>query len=101
MPTQQSHTFASHTSHHTDQSLQKSVPAPPEKKFIFFLPSLLCFNFFSTHTRHDKTAKLTTDKDNETRWTERQLVTAPLRYGGGSGNINSCATNKLWWVKTV
>ena len=25
---------------------------------------------------------------------ERQPVTAPLRYGGGSGNINSCAFNK-------
>jgi len=23
-----------------------------------------------------------------------QQVTAPLRYGGGSGNINSCAFNK-------
>lgn len=23
-------------------------------------------------------------------------LTAPLRYGGESGSINSCATNKLW-----
>ena len=26
--------------------------------------------------------------------TEGQPLTAPLRYGGGSGNINSCAFNK-------
>ena len=30
-----------------DQSLQKSVPARPKKKFIFFLPTLRCFNFFA------------------------------------------------------
>lgn len=27
--------------------------------------------------------------------TEGQQLTAPLRYGGGSGNINSSAFNKL------
>ena len=27
-------------------------------------------------------------------WTEKRLITAPLRYGGGSGNINSSAFNK-------
>jgi len=27
-------------------------------------------------------------------------ITAPLRYGGGSANISSCATNKLLRVKT-
>ena len=58
----QSHTFASRTSLHTSQSLQKSVPALPKKKFNFFLPSLRCFNFFATHSQHDKTAKLTADK---------------------------------------
>jgi len=35
------------TSPHTDQSLRKSVPALPKKKFIFFLPTLRCFNFFA------------------------------------------------------
>ncbi|NOG96277.1 MAG: hypothetical protein HND27_10935 [Bacteroidetes bacterium] len=36
--------------------------------------------------------------------TDRQkalVVTAALRYGGRSANINSCATNELWWVKTI
>ena len=47
-PTQQSHTFASRTSRHTSQSLQKSVPVPPEKKFKFFLPTLRSFIFFTT-----------------------------------------------------
>ena len=45
MPTLQSHTFASRTSRrtsrHTSQSLQKSVPVPPQKEFqnIFSTPS--------------------------------------------------------------
>lgn len=25
-------------------------------------------------------------------------LTAPKKNGGGSANINSCATNKVWWV---
>jgi hypothetical protein len=52
MPTQQSYTFASHTSQPTSQSLQKSMPAPRQDKFNFFLPSLRCFNYFATHSRH-------------------------------------------------
>jgi hypothetical protein len=64
MPTQQSYTFASHTSQPTSQSLQKSMPAPRKDKFNFFLPSLQCFNFFATHSRHisswTETAKIYT-----------------------------------------
>lgn len=52
MPTQQSHTLPSRTSQHTSQNLAKSVPAPPQDKFNFFLPSIRCFNFFATHNRH-------------------------------------------------
>jgi hypothetical protein len=26
-----------------------------------------------------------------------QPITAPKKNGGGSANINSCATNKVWW----
>ncbi len=37
----QSHTFASRTSRHTSQSLQKSVPAPTQKEFKNIFPSLL------------------------------------------------------------
>ncbi len=50
------------TSHHADQSLQKSVFFSTREEFYFFSPSLRCFNFFSTHSRHDKTAKATTGK---------------------------------------
>ena len=75
MPTHQSHTFASRTSRYTSQSLQKSVPAQPEKKHNFFLPSLLCFNFFATHNQPDKTAKSRQTRATVTRQTERQLVT--------------------------
>lgn len=67
MPTQQSHTLPSRKSQHTSQNLAKSVPAPPKDKFNFFLPSLRCFNFFATHSRHKnswtETAKPFTDKD--------------------------------------
>ena len=52
MPTQQSHTLPSRTSRNTSQNLAKSVPAPPQDKFNFFLPSLPYFNFFATHNRH-------------------------------------------------
>jgi hypothetical protein len=41
MAAQQSHTFASRTSRHTSQSLQKSVPAPTQKEFKNIFPSLL------------------------------------------------------------
>ena len=64
---QQSHTLPSHTSRHTSQNLAKSVPAPPEKKFNFYLPTLRYFNFFATHNRQKnswtETAKTLTDSD--------------------------------------
>ena len=67
MPTQQSYTFASHTSRHSSRSVQKSMPAPRQNKFNFFLPSLQCFNFFATHNRHKiswtETAKTLTESD--------------------------------------
>lgn len=63
---QQSHTLPSRTSRHTSQNLAKSVTAPPQDKFNFFLPTLRCFNFFATHSRHKnswtETAKTITDK---------------------------------------
>jgi hypothetical protein len=66
MPTQQSNTLPSRTSRHTSQNLAKSVSAPPQDKFNFFLPSLRCFNFFATHNLHTnswtETAKTFTDK---------------------------------------
>lgn len=37
---------------------------------------------------------MTTDRTDPTRKTEGQPLTAPLRYGGDSGNINSCAINE-------
>jgi hypothetical protein len=67
MPTQQSHTLPSRTCRHTSQNLAKSVPAPPQDKFIFFVPSLRCFNFFATHSQHKnswtETAKTFNDKE--------------------------------------
>lgn len=64
---QQSHTYRIRTSQHTDQKCGKSVPAPTQDKFNFYLPALRCFNFFATHSRHKnswtKTAKTLTDKE--------------------------------------
>ena len=64
---QQSHTLPSRTSRNTSQNLAKSVPAPSQDKFNFFLPSLRYFNFFATHNRYKnswtETAKTFTDKD--------------------------------------
>jgi len=93
MPTHQSHTFASRTSRYTSQSLQKSVPAQPEKKFNFFLPSLRCFNFFATHNRHTKTAKLTADKEysNSTDRTpagNRRLAKVAVQYSADTFMVN-------------
>ena len=34
----------------------------PKRNSIFFSTALRCFNFFATHSRHDKTAKPTADK---------------------------------------
>lgn len=45
----------------------------------------------------DNRINFTADKhDTAQGRTEGQPVTAVLRYGGGSGNINSCAINKVW-----
>jgi hypothetical protein len=67
MPKQQSQTLPSRTSRHTSQNLTKSVPAPPKKKYNFFLPFLRCFNYFFTYNRHKnswtETAKTFTDSD--------------------------------------
>jgi hypothetical protein len=94
MPTQQSHTFSSHTSRHTSQSLKKNVPAQPEKKFIFFLPSLRCFNFFSTHGRHEKTAKATIDKDYNNSAERTPACNSTYPKGGVSFSKDSFVVNQ-------
>lgn len=61
------HTFASHTSPSTDQSLQKSVLFASPKRNSFFSSRPLVFYFFATHNRHQnswtETAKAFTNKD--------------------------------------
>jgi hypothetical protein len=63
MPTLQSHTFASRTSRHTNQSLQKSVPVPPQKEFqnIFSFPSK---KIKTPDTQADTTKTLKRSADN-------------------------------------
>ena len=70
MPTLQSHTFASRTSRHTSQSLQKSVPVPTQKEFqnIFSSPSKE-IKTPDTQTNPTKTVKLNNDNGLQTQWT--------------------------------
>ena len=70
MPTLQSHTFASRTSRHTSQSLQKSAPVPTQKEFqnIFSFPSKK-IKTPDTQTNTTKTHKLNNDNGLQTRWT--------------------------------
>jgi hypothetical protein len=93
MPTQQSYTFASHTSQPTSQSLQKSMPAPSQDKFNFFLPSLRCFNFFATHSRHKnswtETAKTFTGQGLTMTVVRRPACNSTLAIGGVSSPLDS------------
>jgi hypothetical protein len=70
MPTLQSHTFASRTSRHTSQSLQKSVPVPTQEEFqnIFSSPSKK-IKTPDTHTNTTKTVKRSIDNGLQGRWT--------------------------------
>jgi len=93
MPTQQSYTFASHTSQPTSQSLQKSMPAPRQDKFNFFLPSLRCFNFFATHSRHisswTETAKIYTGQGLTMTVDRRPACNSTLAIGGVPSPLDS------------
>jgi hypothetical protein len=63
MPTLQSHTFASRTSRHINQSLQKSVPVPTQEEFqnIFSSPSK---KIKTPETQSDTTKTLKRSADN-------------------------------------
>ena len=98
MPTQQSYTFASHTSQPTSQSLQKSMPAPRQDKFNFFLPSLRCFNFFATHSRHisswTETAKTYTGQCLTMTVDRRPACNSTYPKGGVSCSKDSFVVNQ-------
>jgi hypothetical protein len=70
MPTHQSHTFASRTSRHTSQSLQKSLTVPTLDKIqnIFSCPSKK-IKKPDTQTNTTKTHKLNNDNGLQTLWT--------------------------------
>jgi hypothetical protein len=71
-----------------DQSLQKSVFLPTQKRILFFSPSLRCFNFFATHYRHinnsTHTVKVFINKHFQTRWTRTPAA-----------NMRNCCTTTL------
>ena len=78
------------TSPRTDQSLQKSVSAQPKKKFIFFLPSLRCFNFFTY-------AQPTTDKHFDSSGHKQKVVQLDTEDRTPSANMGlaSCGVKCL------
>ncbi|MBK9480872.1 MAG: hypothetical protein IPO02_02565 [Bacteroidetes bacterium] len=86
----QSYTFASHTSQRTDQSLQKSMPAPTQRKFqnIFSSPSKK-IKTPDTQARQKSTRQMTQTDDIKMVVThdrqERQPITAPTRNWRFSG----------------
>jgi hypothetical protein len=69
-----------------DQSLQKSVFLPTQKRILFFSPSLRCFNFFATHYRHinnsTHTVKVFINKHFQTRWTRTPAANMRLASCG-------------------
>jgi hypothetical protein len=83
MPTLQSHTFASRTSRHTSQSLQKSVPVPTQEEFQNI------FSFLSKKIKQP-TRRPTRQRHGNSITTmvyrhggqERQLVTWVWRHAG-------------------
>lgn len=92
-------TFASHTRPSTDQSLQKSFHlSHPDKIELKKSPPLLKIKKYATLNRHLMTEQLNNDNGLQTRWTKGLLITAVWRNGGGSGNINSCTSNKHLWL---
>lgn len=100
MPTLQSHTFASRTSRHTNQSLQKSVPVPTQKEFqnIFSSPSK---KIKTPDTQADTTKTLKRSADNGLQGRPRRTP------AGNSGfkklavqwlNEHSTSHQHLWWL---
>ncbi len=84
------HTLPSRTSRHTSLNLAKSVLFPTQKEIQFFFshPSEK-IKTPDTQTNTTKTQKLNNDNGLQTRWTERQLVTAVWRNGGCSASYDS------------
>src|SRR5690606_7533199 len=95
MSTLQSHTFASRTSRHTSQNLQKSVPVPTQEEFQNIFSSLpKKIKTPDTQTNPTKTVKLNSNNGLQTRTTERQLVTAVLQKWRCSASYDSEVVNQ-------
>jgi hypothetical protein len=80
IPHTKAHTFASRTSQHADQSLQKSVLfTDPRRNSNYFSPTLRCFNFFptaqsNTDKQSDNLLQTLTGQCNLTRTTEARTA---------------------------
>lgn len=100
MPTLQSHTFASRTSRHTNQSLQKSVPVPTQKEFQ---------NIFSSPSKKIKTPDTQADtRKTLKRSADNGLQGRPRRTPAGNSGFKKLAVQwliehstshqHLWWL---
>ena len=89
-PTLQSHTFASRTSRHTSQRLQKSVPVTPQEEFqnIFSFPSK---KIKTPDTQTDTTKTLKRSADNG-------LQGRPSRTPAGNSGFKKLAVQ---WLQEV
>jgi hypothetical protein len=94
------HTFASHTSQPTDQSLQKSVLFTyPRRNSIFFSPTLRCFYFFATaqpttDKHSDSLLQTLTGQCNLTRTTEARTANKVLPKAGVTGFYDTFVLNR-------
>jgi hypothetical protein len=87
MPTLQSHTFASRTNRHTSQSLQKSVPVPPQKEFQ---------NIFSSPSKKIKTPDTQSDTPKTLkRIADNGLQGRPTRTPAGNSGF---AKKRVQWL---
>ena len=85
MPTLQSHTIASSTNRHTCQSLQKSVPVPPQKEFQ---------NIFSSPFKKIKTPDTQTDTTKTLkRSADNGLQGRPSRTSAGNTGLVKVAVH--------
>ncbi len=98
MLTLQSHTFASRTSRHTSQSLQKSVPVPTQKEFqnIFSFPSKK-IKTPDTLTNSSKTEKLSIDNGLQGRWTRTPAGNRRLAQWRVKWLIEHSTSHQLLW----
>jgi len=87
------YTFASHTSDHTNQRLQKSMLfSDPNKIGFKKFPSLQKNKKYATHSRHSMTRQLNNDNGLQGYWTRITGYNSTYPKGG------VCVPKTVLWV---